>query len=139
MLMKIIIHRYTDSELDSSFIDSKILGKLKLENISSEVVFLGPKMYCLKTIDGNFIYKIKGLKSTTDLTISDFKNLLIKDSIIEKSHTKWFRNLSESKINILDQMYSIKVTDNKRKLIYDKNNKLIGTKPYKIDINKVVK
>jgi hypothetical protein len=53
--------------------------------------------------------------------------------------TKWFRNLSESKINIIDQLYSIKITNNKRKLIYNKNHKLIGTKAYKIDKSKDIK
>jgi hypothetical protein len=33
-------------------------------------------------------------------------------------------------------LYTLKITDNKRELIYDKNNKLIGTKSYKIDNNK---
>jgi hypothetical protein len=68
----------------------------------------------------------------------DFKNLLIKNFTIKKSHTKWFRNLSESKINIIAQIYSIKVTDNKRELIYNKNNKLISTTSYKINKNKII-
>lgn len=52
---------------------------------------------------------------------------------------KWFRNISESKINILDQLYTIKVTNNKRRLIYDVNSKLIGTKSYIINREKVIK
>jgi hypothetical protein len=32
----------------------------------------------------------------------------------------------------------MKVNDNKRELIY-KNNKFVGTKPYRIDKNKIVK
>jgi hypothetical protein len=35
----------------------------------------------------------------------------------------------------LEQFYTIKVTENKRELIF-KNNKLIGTKPFKIDNSK---
>ena len=35
------------------------------------------------------------------------------------------------------QLYTLKVTENKRELIY-KNNKLIGTKAYKIDNSKVI-
>jgi hypothetical protein len=73
------------------------------------------------------------------LNYDDFKNLLYKNFIVERSHNKWFRNLSESKINIIAQIYSIKVTDNKRELIYDNNNKLISTKNYKIDKNKIIK
>jgi hypothetical protein len=58
------------------------------------------------------------------LEFKDFEILLEKNSFIRKLQTKWFRNLTESKRNILDQLYTIKHTNNKRKLIY-KNNKLI--------------
>jgi len=52
--------------------------------------------------------------------------------LIKKSQNKWIRNLSEAKITILNQIYTLKVTENKRRLIYDKNNKLIGTEAYKL-------
>jgi hypothetical protein len=45
------------------------------------------------------------------------------------------RNLSEGQIKLLDQVYTLQVTDNKRQLIY-KNNKLVGTRAYKIDKSK---
>jgi hypothetical protein len=94
---------------------------------------LAAKLYCLEKEDNNIITKVKGLKDTTTLNYNDFENLLNKNFIIERSHKKWFRQLTESKINILEQIYSIKVTDNKRELIYNKKDKLIGTKPYKIN------
>jgi hypothetical protein len=78
---------YTDSKLDEKFIDSKILGKLKLEYICDEAIFLGPKSYCLKTEKG-LITKVKGLKDTSSLDIKDFKNLLIRDHKIELHHDK---------------------------------------------------
>jgi hypothetical protein len=40
---------YTDSEIDSTMIDDKILGKLKLEHICKKAIFLAPKVYCLLT------------------------------------------------------------------------------------------
>jgi hypothetical protein len=79
---------YTNSNIDSSFIHNKQLGKLKVENISTEAVFLGPKMYCLNTIDQGFKFKIKGLKSTAILDLQDFKNLLIKNFTIRKMTTQ---------------------------------------------------
>jgi hypothetical protein len=127
---------YTDTDIDKSLIDSKILGKLKLENICKRAIFLAAKLYYLETESGKNIVKVKGLKDTSSLNYNDFKNLLNKNFIVKKSHTKWIRNLSESKINIIAQIYSIKVTDNKRLLIYDNNNKLISTENYKIDKNK---
>jgi hypothetical protein len=78
---------YTDSDLDDSLIDSKALGKLKLEEICEEAVFLGPKIYCLKTAKGLKI-KVKGLKNTSSLDMQDFKNLLIRDHKIELHHDK---------------------------------------------------
>ena len=39
---------------------------------------------------------------------------------------------------MLDQLYTLTVTDNKRQLIYDQNNMLINTKPYHIHFNKLV-
>jgi hypothetical protein len=130
---------YTDSKLDESLISNNRLGLLKLENIVDKAIFLAPKLYCLLLESGQFIHKVKGLNQEIEIEFKDFEKLLIKDSFITKSQSKWFRSLSESKINILDQLYSIKVSNNKRRLIYNKNNKLIGTKAYKIDKSKDIK
>jgi hypothetical protein len=48
------------------------------------------------------------------------------------------RNLSEGQIKLLEQVYTLKVTDNKRELIYNKKGKLIGTKPYVINKSKFI-
>ena len=143
---KIVLY-YTDtdsiyidenSETDINLINDKILGKLKLENIAKKAIFLAPKVYCLKLENGETVYKAKGLKHEIELTMNDFEQLLNKNALLKKYQTKWFRNLSEGQINLLEQVYTLQVTDNKRKLIY-KNNKLITTKAYKIDINKTIK
>ena len=63
----------------------KILGKMKLEYIINKAIFLAPKVYCLLTIDGKVIYKVKGLSHNIELTMSDFKSLLFKDSFLKKS------------------------------------------------------
>ncbi len=130
---------YTDSDIEENLIDDKSLGKLKLESTNKRAIFLTPKVYCLETIDSEFIHKVKGLSHDIKLTFQDFENLLFKDVLIEKSQTKRFRNLSEGKINILEEIYTLKVNDNKRKLIYDKNNKLIATESYKINSDKIIK
>jgi hypothetical protein len=77
---------YTDSDIDESLIDPKTLGKLKLENICKRGIFF--KLYCLETESGKFITKVKGLKDTSSLIYDDFKNLLYKDFIVERSHNK---------------------------------------------------
>jgi hypothetical protein len=129
---------YTDSELDESLISGTELGKLKLENICNKAIFLSPKVYCLKTENKGLIYKVKGLNHEVELTMKDFDQLLYKDAFIKKSQTKWMRNLSEGQIKLLEQVYTLKVTDNKRELIYNKKGKLIGTKPYVINKSKFI-
>ena len=142
-----IILYYTDtdsayvdenSNIPENLINEKFLGKLKLENICNKAIFLAPKLYCLETTDNKLICKVKGLKHTSTLSINDFKRLLYKNVIIEKSQTKWMRKLSKGHIELLDSMYTLKVTDNKRRLIYDKNNKLVSTEAYKIYENKIM-
>jgi len=129
---------YTDSDINDSFISETILGKLKLENICNKAIFLAPKLYCLETIDEKVIYKVKGLKHEVELTMNDFEKLLNKDAFITKSQTKWTRNLSEGHIKLLEQVYTLKMTDNKRQLIYDKNGKFIATRAYKINKDKII-
>jgi hypothetical protein len=48
------------------------------------------------------------------------------------------RNLSDGQIKLLEEVYTLQVSDNKRQLIY-KNNKLIGTKAYQIDKSKDIR
>jgi hypothetical protein len=79
---------YTDSEIDESFIDNKVLGKLKLENVCEKTIFLAPKMYFLKTIDGEIITKTKGLKHEVELTEKDFNRLLVKNTKLIKTQPK---------------------------------------------------
>lgn len=122
---------YIDKPLSDHLVNSKILGKMKLEYIIKKAIFLAPKVYCLETIDDKLIYKVKGLSHDIDLNMKDFESLLFKDSYLEKIQTKWTKNLSEGHIKVLKQMYSLKVTDNKKELIF-KNNKLINTIPFKI-------
>jgi hypothetical protein len=47
--------------------------------------------------------------------------------------------LNKSHIEILESVYTLQVTDNKRKLVYDGNNKLIGTENYKISESKDIR
>ncbi len=104
-----------------------------MENVCNKAIFLAPKVYCLKTEKGNTIYKVKGLKHEIELTMKDFENLLYKNALIEKTQTNLRKNLNDGHIKLLEQVYTLKVTDSKRQLIYNKNNKLIGAKAYKIN------
>jgi len=79
---------YTDSDIDKSLINSKILGMLKLENVCEKAIFLGPKLYALMLENGQFIHKIKGLNQKINIDFNDFQKLLTKDTIIAKTQPK---------------------------------------------------
>ena len=122
-----------NSFIDTTFIDNKVLGKLKLENTYNKGIFLSAKVYCLETVDEKLIYKVKGLKHNIELTMNEFEQLLYKDSLLKKSQRKLRKFFNQGHIEVLNQVYTLQVTDNKRKLIYNKNNELIGTTPYIIN------
>ena len=88
-------------------------------------------MYALKNSQEEII-KIKGLTKeairNNSINFDNLEILLNKDYKLLLNQRKWFRNISEANINILFQTYNLKVTSNKRELIY-KNGKLIATKP----------
>jgi hypothetical protein len=125
------------NELFNDIVNSKELGKLKLENVVERAIYIAPKVYYLKTIDNQEIYKVKGLNKKVSLTQEDFENLLMKDSIITRDQNKWFKSFEDSTIYIRNQVYTLQQTDNKRELIYDSNNQLIGTKPYNLNNNEL--
>lgn len=79
---------YIDKPHQEDLVNEKVLGKMNLENVLTDAIFLAPKMYYLETIEGKIIYKVKGLKPEVNLTKSDFINLLIKQSFLEKFKTK---------------------------------------------------
>jgi DNA polymerase type B, organellar and viral len=108
---------YIDKPLPDYMISDTILGKMKLENILTDAIFLAPKMYYLETIDGKTIYKVKGLKHEIELNKDDFESLLIKQSILEKIQTKWIKNLSLGNIHIRNELYTLQVTNNKREYL----------------------
>jgi len=129
---------YIDAPLNESFISNKI-GFMKLEYVCKDAVFLAPKVYSLIIDSGEVIMKIKGLsnKSLNKITIDDLKVLLNKDSKFESNQEKWYKNISSGNISIKDQIYTLKVTGNKRQLIYT-NNKLVNTRPILINKEKEI-
>lgn len=125
---------YINKPLPESLVSNNELGKLKLEYICNKGVFIAPKVYGLITNNNQVIIKIKGLTKETieqNVTIKLLEELLIKDSKLEIPQNKWYKSIIDSNITIKEQLYTLKVTDNKRELIYV-NNKLVNTKPLTI-------
>jgi hypothetical protein len=136
---------YIDTPLPDSFISETELGKMKLENICSKAIFIAPKVYGIVNEKGEEIIKIKGLTedSRVNITVDNLEELLVKDNSLEVNQDKWYRNIAEGNISVKEQIYTLKVTGNKRKLIYDKTLQgdnlvdiFVDTEPYIIDENK---
>lgn len=118
-----------DVELPNNIISNE-LGHFKLEHKIKKGIFIAPKVYGLLLEDtGNGeteIIKVKGSK--IKIPFKDLDALLFKDKISELVQERWYKDINAQTIRILETAYTLKVTDNKRVLIYDANY-LIDTKP----------
>jgi hypothetical protein len=124
-----------DKPLDPKYVGSG-LGKFKLENIFSKAIFLAPKVYGGITSEGEELVKVKGLKNP--IKFDSLTSLLDKDSQLEITQDKWHRDFSAGHITIKSEIYTLKVTDNKRSLIYDINNKIINTIPLELKNGEII-
>lgn len=110
---------------------------MKLENIASKSLFIAPKVYgFINKEDCKEIIKIKGAKNL--VSFNSLSELLIKNKELKIKHVKWYRNRTEGNIEIINEIYTLMVTENKRKLIYDQNNRFIDTVPFKIQNQNLV-
>ena len=142
---------YINKPLSEELISSSEIGKLKLEFIADKAIFLASKVYALENYK-DYISKVKGLHSKKYLKIrdndieiindsfsfNDFENLLYKDSFLKNHNEKWYKSLEDSTITVKNQVYTLKVTSNKRELIYNNDNKLINTRAYKINKDEII-
>jgi len=131
---------YFDGPLPDHYISDTELGKLKLEGIWDKALFLAPKVYALLNSDtGVEIIKIKGLTKeavkNNNITFASLELLLNKDYKLALNQKKWFKNIINANIKILEQTYTLQITANKRELIYD-NHILIDTKPILLNLLK---
>lgn len=118
---------YTSIKLPDSLISSK-LGAMKLEAVAARAIFLAPKVYALQFEDGSTVFKIKGSNNNFGLKFTDLEKLLYKEATLSLDQEKWFRSLTQSTINIRKTLYTLKVTANKRELIYT-DNIFVATTP----------
>ena len=80
--------------------------------------------------------RIKGLKNP--LKFEELKPLLIKDTKLEVKQEKWYSDISNGQFHIKDEIYTLMVTDNKRKLLYNSDNLFYDTLPLKLENGKIV-
>nr|YP_009690258.1 hypothetical protein PPIT_000142 [Porodaedalea pini]QEG57038.1 hypothetical protein PPIT_000142 [Porodaedalea pini] len=126
-----ILYMDTDSlslngKLDPNYIGTE-LGKLKLEHVFNEVVFLSPKVYAGKTDTYEYV-KVKGLKN--HISFDQMKPLLNKDESLKINQDKWYKHFGEGNIAVKNEIYTLMITDNKRELIFNETGIFKDTKPY---------
>jgi hypothetical protein len=84
---------YFDGPLNDSFISSTILGKLKLEGVWVDAVFLSPKVYALRNLEiSKDVIKVKGVKRETidqNITFELLESLLLENHSITLNQNKW--------------------------------------------------
>jgi hypothetical protein len=115
--------------LDPKYIGSG-LGKMKLEHVFDDAIFLAPKVYGGITSSYEYV-KVKGLKNP--VSFNQLKPLLIKDANLKISQEKWYRNISEGNIKILPEIYTLMNNNLKRGLVFDNTNKFVNTIPKKLN------
>jgi hypothetical protein len=71
----------TDIKLPDKIVSSKELGLLKLEHMIKKGIFITGKTYCFIDDNGNYINKIKGVKSSS-LSYLDYEQLLNNVTIV---------------------------------------------------------
>ena len=129
-----------DKQLPKKLVGSK-LGQLKLESEIEKAVFLAPKVYAFVTTDGEEVIKVKGINKEVikneGFNFEMMRALLIRHSRFTFTQEKWFKKMYEGDISILEVSYNLKVTANKRELIYETYQTDLGpldvfvnTRPY---------
>ena len=91
---------------------------------------------CYAGSDSVEIIKIKGLSkeaiTNNNVTIDVIELLLNKDYKLSFKQNKWFKNIADSNIQVLEQVYTLQSTSFKRNLVYNEENKFIGTDSIRI-------
>lgn len=143
---RICIHRYkwaaaeqgsllysdTDSLITSQPLPTELigsgLGQLKLENISDKGIFLSPKVYALhnESDPSKDILKAKGLKSNI-ITFKDYETLLNKSQVFRTTQEKWFRDITEGTIKLINMTTMVRINEGKRVIITDLEDNFIDT------------
>jgi hypothetical protein len=118
----------TTCELDHNEIGPE-LGKMKDEGTFIESVFIAPKVYGGISINGEMVTKAKGLKDHISYWL--LKTLLYNQNV-KISQSKWYKNYSSATIEVIEQIYTLTATENKRELIRDSCGKIVGSKPYEL-------
>jgi predicted HAD superfamily phosphohydrolase YqeG len=86
-----------------------------------------------KNDSGEQVIKIKGLKkhALKGVSLDQLSSLLKKDEKLSFNQIKWLKLMDQATIKILETNYSLRVTANKRNLVYE-NGQLVLTTPFEL-------
>ena len=134
-----VLYTDTDSvDLSNNLSLNKIgrsLGLMKLEEFFDSAVFLAPKVYGgminnsnIEGSKGGLEYvKVKGLKNR--VSYASLFNLLLENKSLNLLQEKWYRNLSLGVLEIRQEIFTLMVTENKRKLLFQSKKEYMKTLP----------
>ena len=86
-----LIYYFLNNPLPDKIVDSKQLGKFKLEEVLTKFVALGPKVYGGIDTSGKEFVKVKGFKKS--ISLNNLETLLNKDNVLSLNQEKWFKKL----------------------------------------------
>jgi hypothetical protein len=134
----VIYYMDTDSMVVNKAIPQELIGNtiglFKLEHEIDHAYFISPKLYALKTSDGNTIVKAKGIGS--NLNYSQFESLIENQGIV-KAQERWFKDPANANISIKNIDMHISAINLKRKQVVE-NSRLSYTKPIVIDNDNIL-
>lgn len=107
----------TNIKLDNSIVDSKTLGKLKLEHEIDKAVFIAPKLYALVDKNGKEIIRAKGI-SKNSITYKDFISLLETKDNKAVNKTQSIKDWETGQVLIKEAMVNISSETNKKRKKY---------------------
>lgn len=117
-----------DKPLDENLVGKEI-GKMKLVDIYTNMSYAAPKVYWGFSHNKNKeISKIKGSK-IKNIPIAEIKKVLYKDEKYNIYQDKWYKDVTNRKIDVVNEKYTLMVTGNKRKIIYN-DNQIINSEPF---------
>jgi len=144
---RIQIHKYKTipgntcyySDTDSVFLEKPLdpslvgpaLGQMKLVSKVKKAIFLGPKSYVYVDESGKSISKISGYGAQVSIDTAA-KLLYRKQSPIELPPYDTF-DVNKGMVRVARRSYTLKLSDSKRKRIFDSNDYLIDTAPITIN------
>ncbi len=122
---------FCQNPISSEYISDTELGKLKLENVVKEAIFLCPKVYMIKNANNETIIKCKGLDSKYIEDKDIYRAFYTSTNLFRKTVSHFMRDLKSFSIFRKEKNLQISADLRKRTKVII-NGKWVDTRPLKI-------